>query len=234
MKKPTIYIPCNFGGGARKSTTTSYLYYSLVEDGNDPIVVALDTNEELLKRIPKNVKVVTWDINSEEDSAGYFAEVLKLAHNEDRPIIIDLPARGGKTKGIFTLLRTRLLQYCHVIGVAPVKPSDKDCSKAIEALVVIQPNTWFLVQYDSSERSATYQNIAQFQALVAMKPAAVIKPDELTNQEAGLLVKEDISLPEAAVKMSENPFGNPHLSVFAEFWKRIYPQFQKAIKDTKP
>lgn len=233
MKKPTIYLPANFGGGARKSTSMAHLTYALQEQGKDPIIVALDTNEEFTSLLDPKTKIVSWDINNEEESKMFLEAVLKKSAQSDQPIVMDIAARGGKTKGIFTILRTQLLAYCHVVCIAPVKPSNKDVEKAIEALEVIEPNEWILVKYDSKEKANAYKLLSSFGELLKMNPSAIIEPDELTNQEAQLLVKENILLPNVEVLLAENPFGNLHLAIFKEHWARLLPQYNKAISKTQ-
>ena len=229
MKKPTVYIVSNLGGGVRKSTSIAHLVFALQERNQDPIIVALDTNATLESLLPDGTDIMKWDLNNETESHEGLRAVLTKSAQSGRPAVLDLAALGGDSFGIKTLLRTKMLDMCEVVSVVPILPSQKSIVEASKALALVQPDKWFLVQYGTKNSQRIYDDLMEFKQLKEMSPDAIIRPSELTDAEAQSLQKEDSVLNKMGEVTAVNPFGTFHLQIFVGYWSELSRQYNEVL-----
>lgn len=243
--KPIVYVAMNTKGGVGKSSMQALLYYTLRKMGVNPLIIALDINLCLLNQIriidPENPDKILgnpdifgWDINSVADNRELLPSVVQAAIDQGRPIIIDIPAKAGKTQGIYNVLRSGALRYCNVIGIAPVREGDLPYAGAIEAYEDIKPQRWIKVLFSPETRSN--RDLTQLEmALSALKPAHSIRLALLDPDEAKELGREvPVPLPQLEeFAMARGPAFSG-LLVIADYWKDCYPKIEEAIRAVTP
>ncbi|GAA5127217.1 hypothetical protein JIN84_08985 [Luteolibacter yonseiensis] len=243
--KPIVFIAMNTKGGAYKSAILAFFYYICSLLGVKPLVIALDVNPGLLNQILiphptekgkylENPEVFSWDINSIEEARAVLPLIVQKAIDEGRPIIIDLPAKGGKTKGIYNLLRSGALRYCTVIGIAPVRKNNLVLGGAIEAYEDIKPDRWIQVNFGAEPTEQT-EPIDLYKALSDLKPNHVFQMEMLEEDEAREIGQQ---LPVPFAEISEYAAaGGPALSglhVIGDYWNDSYPKVEEAVRKVAP
>lgn len=229
MKKPTVYIVTNLGGGVRKSTTIAHLTFALQDRGEDPIIVALDANSTLENLLPEGSPIIKWDLNNTEDSYEGLQAVIDKAEESDRPVVIDLAALGGESQGIHTLLETFILEDCDVVSVVPILPTPKSIEEGIKALKLVNPDKWMLVQYGTRNHSKLYDRTDVMQELLDMEPMATIKPAELTEGQTEILQSESLPLNKLDPTTVRDSKMLRKYKVHMRYWQDLGKQYQDAI-----
>ena len=235
--KPLVYITCNPMGGVRKSRIASLIYHCLVCMGLNPLVVALDTNDSLIHQIRKEkclpkAEILRWDINDETATLESLHKVLMKALEEVRPVIIDLPAKGGLTLGIQTLLRTGLLEHATVIGLVPVVPDDKAAAGGIEALEAIAPDIWIKFEFYGKHKAPENEI---FQTLDALNPDAIVQIGELTSGESNLWVEElPVLPPQLADYVASGGLVTAKWTIFRNYWMQAKMSIDAALAKAVP
>lgn len=230
-RKPFVFIAASEKGGARKSRSSGMIYHALLEAGYNPLVLALDTNNNL-RALLRGQSFITWDINNEDESRRQLELALQIAITQNRPIILDIPAKGGNTLGVLTLLRTGMLKYtAHVVAIVPTLPDAEYAACAVGALGTISPDAWIHFKYKSHELD--YQNDAH-QLLAALKPNAVVIPPELTDEEANAIAMLPTAL--STIEQYVNDSGMRALGCipYLAYWKEVQPQILKALTVAAP
>lgn len=243
--KPIAIVAQNTKGGVGKSAIQALVYYTLQARGINPLVVALDTNSGLLNQIklpdPKkpgaflgNPEIYVWDINSTEDNREVLPAVIQKAMEEGRPVLMDLPAKGGQTQGIYNVLRSGALRFATVIGVAPVRKGDLPHAGAIEAHEDIKPARWIKVTFGPAPRSNSEPTQLEA-ALDSLKPDHAIRLELLHEDEAKELGQQlPVPLPEIGRYAMA---GGPSLSglfVVSEYWEASFPKVEEALRAVAP
>ena len=230
MKKPRVYIVTNTNGGVRKSTTIAHLTFALRDAGQDPIIVSLDTNATLESFLEKDTEVIKWDVNDSDDSYEGLQVVMDAAEESGQPVVIDLAAKGGQTQGVHTILETYILNECEVISVVPVIPADKGPEGALEALRIINPNKWLMVQYGTDKRQKWYDRFDPFQKLLDMNPAYIIKPKELGAAQIDTLVGESRPLNKVGEYATMGSSDARKFGGHINFWNDLKGQYHAAFQ----
>ena len=229
--KPTVFITTSEKGGARKSRSGGMIYHTLVEAGLDPIVLALDTNNNLIGLL-RDVPYLTWDINNADESRRNLQTALQLALADGRPLLMDVPGRGGHTLGIATVLRTGMLKYAaHVVGIVPTLPDEESAHRAIGALATISPDEWIHIKYKSGELD--YSGDAH-KKLALMKPAAVVTPPELTDEEANAVSSLPVALSRLEHYVRDTGMKAIGCLPYLAYWEEVRPQLLSAIEAVAP
>lgn len=243
--KPIVIVAQNTKGGVGISAIQALIYYTLQTRGINPLVVALDTNSGLLNQImlpdPEkpgsflgNPEVYVWDINSTEENREVLPAVIQKAMDEARPVIVDLPAKGGQTQGIYNVLRSGALRFATVVGVAPIRKGDLPHAGAIEAYEDIKPARWIKVTFGPAPRSNSEPTQLEM-ALASLKPDHSIRLELLHEDEAKELGQRlPVPLPEIGDYALA---GGPALSglfVVAEYWVDSFPKVEAALRAVAP
>lgn len=234
MKKPQLYIVANSVGGTRKSTALAYLTLALKARGEEPLLVALDTNNMLQSLLPKDADYIKWDINNAKQSQQNLETIVAKAHDTEQPIVIDMAASGGASLGVHTLLDTGIFKACSLTAVVPVMPDTRSASGACDALQLLEPDRWLLVQFDTKHNEDAYNRLPKFKKLLKKQPAGIIKPEELTGEMVATLQSNEIALSEMEDAILKDPMGTLGLRVFSKFWNGLLPQFKKSIESVAP
>lgn len=235
--KPLVFIPCNPGGGVRKSRVASLIYHCLVCMGLNPLVIALDTNDSLIHQIRKEnclpeAEILRWDINDETATLNFLHLILMKALEESRPVVIDLPAKGGLSLGIQTLLRTGLFEHVTVIGFVPILPDDKSAAGAIEAIEAIAPD--LLIKFEFFGKIKAPDNVI-FQTLDALNPDAIAQIGELTSGESNLWVEElPVLPPQLADYVASGGLATAKWTIFRNYWMHAKMSIDAALAKAVP
>jgi len=236
--KPLVFVSLGTKGGTRKSRSMALLYYYLLSLGINPIVIGLDTNNSLLQMISRNgcqpePEFYTWDLNDEDQSRSYLKPLLLLAEQTGRPIVLDLPAKGGNTLGIKTILRTGILECAHVVGIAPVLPEERSLASAIEAIELIKPDGWIKFAYREMNRAV--QPTALHQTLEALNADATATIGELTLDESNEFVENlPVLVTQLADFIAEGGISASNWIIFRNYWQTARASISDAIVTAVP
>jgi hypothetical protein len=233
--KPTALITQNTKGGVRKSTTLAIAFWTLRENGIEPIVVALDSNTAFLDMItvkdqPKP-EVYTWDINNVGDARATLPDLVSLSESTGRPLLFDLPGKGGDSLGVETLVRSGALRYLHLVGIASTIQTELSMGGTIEAHMILKPAKWVLVEY--GKRSVPSGKITE--AMDALNPDAKIQLVELDPSEANQLAKTPpVPYSELLRYADSHGVSASCWSVVAEFWHDCHPKLSGVLQKIAP
>jgi hypothetical protein len=208
--------------------------------GIDPLVLALDTNPAFLNMIRvggcQDDDIHSWDLNNVEDAKNKLPDLIALAKATGRPVIIDLPAKGGETLGVYTLMRTGALRQVTIIGIATLTQNDLTVIGAIEAHEIIKPSKWIQVEFGNPKKRADPRpETVYLQKLAALAPDDKILLEELHESEARELSKTP-PVPYDELERYADSVGLNACQwyVIADYWNDAKPKIIASLQKVAP
>jgi hypothetical protein len=235
--KALAFAALNVKGGVRKSSTLAFIFWTLRDMGIEPLVVALDTNPAFRNMITipgyPTPEIYNWDLNKIEDAKNMLPDLVTLAKATGRPLLIDLPARGGESLGVYTLMRSGALRHVDIIGIAPVTQDNLSVIGVIEAHDIIKPRWWIQVGFGS--RSSPRPETEFTEKLAKLLPDAKILLEELDESEARELSKTPPVPYEELEQYADSAGINAcQWYVISEYWQKSKPIILEAIRKVAP